>query len=122
MTCEGKGERYAIFGRWLVGTPAGTYFVVVNNDGTLEVIGKFIVPANLNIAGTFAICEPLPAGRYIVGSSKPGPGTITVYNGKWSPSDQRDGTWSAADFDPAITSTLNYTRNTAPNFSGAVGC
>jgi hypothetical protein len=123
LTSAGNGERLPIFGRWPASTPAGTYFIVLNNGGTLEVIGKFIVP--VNIAGTFAISEPLPAGSYIVGSNTPGPGTITVHSGNWHPSDDPQGTWSLGSFNPAITATLNEARtipSNPSNFSGAIGC
>ena len=119
LTSTGKGERHAIFGRWPAGTPAGTYFIVLNNNGTLEIIGKFIVP--VGVQGTFAISESLPAGRYIVGSNNAGPGTITVYNGKWSPSDRPEGTWSLGSFDPAITATLNDTRSNSSNHATVLG-
>lgn len=122
LISTGKSERHAIFGRWPAGTPAGTYFIVLNNNGALEVIGRFLVPAGANIAGTFAISASLPAGRYIVGSNNARPGTITVYGGKWNPGNRAEGTWSPSNFDPAITPTLNHSRNTAPNLSGAVGC
>lgn len=122
LISTGKGEQHAIFGKWPASTPAGTYFIVLNNNGTLEVVGKFIVPANVDSAGTFAISTSLPAGRYIVGSNNAGPGTITVYNGKWRSGARREGTWSPGNFDPAITPTLNHSRNAASNLSGAVGC
>jgi Domain of unknown function (DUF4347) len=123
LTSTAKGERFGIFGRWPVGTPAGTYFIVLNNNGALEVVGKFIVPENM--AGTFAISEPIPTGSYTLGSNTAGPGTITVYSGNWTPTDQAEGTWSPGSFNPAITATLNSTRNVASNHSnllGAVGC
>jgi hypothetical protein len=118
LTSTGRGERLGIFGSWPVGTAAGTYFVVLNNNGQLEVIGKFIVPAN--VAGTFVVPADLPAGRYTIGSNDAGPATITVYNGKWRPGDRPEGTWSLGDFDPAISATLNYSRMPAQNLSGAI--
>ncbi|SRR5216683_957870 len=120
LTSRGQGERLTIFGRWPAGTKAGTYFIVWNDSGTLKVLGKFIVPVGL--AGTFVISEPLPAGTYTVGPTAPGPGTIAVYNGSWSKSDQPQGTWSVSDFNPTITATLNDPRNVPsndPSFSGA---
>jgi hypothetical protein len=99
-------RRLTIFGRWPAGTAAGTYFVVLNDTGTLKVIGKFIVPANA--AGRFAISGSVPPGTYTPGALGTEPGTITVYNGKWSASDQPDGTWSPGSFDPVLTATLNY--------------
>ena len=125
LISTGIREPLFIFGSWPVGTAAGTYFVVLNNGGQLQVLGKFIVPAN--VAGTFVISADLPAGSYSVGSDNAGPGTITVYNGKWSPGGPPEGTWSLGDFDPAVTATLNYSRttlnysrNTASNLSGAI--
>jgi len=120
LTSSGRGERHAIFGKWPAGTTAGTYFIVLNNGGAQQVIGKFIVP--VNVAGTFAISEALPAGTYIVGAGRPEPGTITVFNGKWTPGGQA-GTWSLGDFDPGITATMNSTEFVAASnyttFSGA---
>jgi hypothetical protein len=124
LTSTGKGEPFRIFGRWPAGTAAGTYFIVLNNGGTLEVIGKFIVPTN-NMPGTFAISEPLPAGSYTIGASIAGPGTITVYNGTWNVSGPAAGTWSPGSFNPEITATLNDTRNITSKKNsniGAVGC
>jgi len=118
-TSRGKGERLKIFGRWPAGTKPGTYFIVWNNGGSLEILGKFIVP--IDTAGTFAISEPLPAGTYTIGPTAPGPGTIAVYNGSWNQSGQAAGTWSVSDFNPTITATLNDPRNIPsndPSFSG----
>jgi hypothetical protein len=119
LTSRGKDEQFAIFGRWPAGTKAGTYFIVWNNGGSLEILGKFIVP--IDTAGTFAIKVPLPAGTYTVGPATAGPGTIAVYNGRWDESSQAAGTWSVADFNPTITATLNYSSITSndPSFSGA---
>ena len=119
LTSRGRGERLTIFGRWPAGTAAGTYFIVWNNSGTLEVLGKFIVPVDL--AGTFAIKEPLPAGTYTIGPATAGPGTIAVYDGRWDESGQAAGTWSVADFNPTITATLNDTRDIPPNDPGSSG-
>ncbi|MBZ9674074.1 DUF4347 domain-containing protein [Mesorhizobium sp. ES1-3] len=116
LTSTGQGERLTIFGRWPAGTAAGTYFIVLNDGGTLNVIGQFIVPTNFG--GTFAISEALPAGRYTVGPSAPGPNTIAVYNGRWSSSGNDAGTWSVGDFNPAITATLNNTGDATPNQTG----
>jgi hypothetical protein len=118
LTASGRGDRLGIFGSWPLGTAAGTYFVVLNNDGELEVIGKFVVPAN--VAGTFVVPADLPAGSYTIGSDDAGPATITVYSGKWNPGGRPEGTWSLGDFDPAISATLNYSRMTAQNLSGAI--
>jgi Domain of unknown function (DUF4347) len=120
LTSRGRGERLTIFGRWPAGTKAGTYFIVWDNSGTLEVLGKFIVPVG-GLAGTFAISEPLPAGTYTVGPPTPGPGTIAVYNGKWNESGPAAGTWSVSDFNPTITATLNDTRNIPPNEPSSSG-
>jgi hypothetical protein len=113
LTSRGKDERLAIFGRWPAGTKAGTYFVVWNNSGSLEVLGQFIVPANT--AGTFAISESLPAGTYTAGPTTPGPGTIAVYNGRWNESGEAAGAWSVSDFNSTITATLNDTRGISSN-------
>ncbi|MBZ9749232.1 DUF4347 domain-containing protein [Mesorhizobium sp. CO1-1-7] len=115
LTSTGQGERLTIFGTWPAGTVAGTYFIVLNDGRTLNVIGQFIVPTNFG--GTFAISEPLPAGRYTVGPSAPGPNTIAVYNGCWSSTGKNAGTWSVGDFDPAITATLNP-GDATPNQAG----
>ena len=80
LTSTGRGQRFSIFGSWPLGTGAGTYFVVLNNSGQSEVLGKFIVPTN--VTGTFVVSADLPAGSYTLGSNNVGPGTITVYNGK----------------------------------------
>lgn len=117
LTSRGKGERLRIFGRWPAGTKAGTYFIACNSRGSLEILGKFIVPGDT--AGTFAISEPLPAGTYTVGPTTPGPGTIAVYNGSWN---QAAEAWSVSDFNSTITATLNDTRNVSsndPSFTGA---
>ena len=116
LTSTGQGERLTVFGQWAAGTAAGTYFIVLNDGGTLNIIGQFIVPTNFG--GTFAISEALPAGRYIVGPGAPGPNTIAVYNGSWSPTGKNAGTWSVGDFNPAITSTLNNIGDATPNQSG----
>jgi hypothetical protein len=100
------GRRLTIVGTWPAGTASGTYFVVLNDSGTLQVIGKFIVP--VNAAGTFAIAESVPAGKYILGGNGAGPGTITVYSGKWSAGDRPEGTWSPGSFDPVLTATLKF--------------
>ncbi|QKC78798.1 DUF4347 domain-containing protein [Mesorhizobium erdmanii] len=113
LTSTGQGERLNVFGQWPAGTAAGTYFIVLNDGGTLNVIGQFIVPTNFG--GTFAISEALPAGRYTVGPSAPGPSTIAVYNGRWSSSGNNAGTWSVGDFNPAISATLNKTGDVTPN-------
>jgi hypothetical protein len=105
LISNGMGERLAIFGSWPAGTAAGTYFVVLNDGGTLNVIGQFIVPANF--AGTFAIAEALPVGEYTVAASNPGPNTISVYSGKWNADGKGSGTWSVRDFNPTLTATLN---------------
>jgi Domain of unknown function (DUF4347) len=121
LTSRGQRERLTIFGSWLAGTKAGTYFIVWNNSGALEVLGQFIVPVGL--AGTFVISEPLPAGTYTLGPATPGPGTIAVYNGKWNETGPAAGTWSVSDFNPTLTATLNNTSSIASNrpiFSGAV--
>ena len=118
LTSTGRGQRFSIFGSWPLGTGAGTYFVVLNNSGQSEVLGKFIVPTN--VTGTFVVSADLPAGSYTLGSNNVGPGTITVYNGKRNPGGPPEGAWSLGDFDPAITATLNYSRNTASNLSGAI--
>jgi hypothetical protein len=115
LISTGAGERHAIFGRWPVDTAAGTYFIVLNNSGTLQAIGQFIVP--VNSAGTFAISEALPAGSYTLGSKTAGPGTIAVYSGIWNPGGQAEGTWSLGNFNPSITATLNDTRDTNSNHS-----
>ncbi|WP_176480186.1 DUF4347 domain-containing protein [Mesorhizobium sp. WSM3859] len=114
LTSTGRGERLTVFGQWAAGTAAGTYFIVLNEGGTLNVIGQFIVPTNFG--GTFAISEALPAGRYTVGPSAPGPNTIAVYNGRWSPAGSNGGTWSVGDFNPTITASLNRTGD-APSQS-----
>ena len=76
VTSRGDGERLKFFGRWPAGAKAGTYFIVSNNSGKLEVLGKF-TPQGM--PGTFAISAPLPPGTYTVGPPAPGPGTIAVY-------------------------------------------
>lgn len=122
VTSRGDGERLKFFGRWPVGAKAGTYFIVRNNSGKLEVLGKFTVPEGM--AGSFAISAPLPAGIYAVSPPNPGPGTIAVYNGRWNESGQAAGTWSVGDFNPAMTATLDHARNITPNnqrSAGAVG-
>ncbi|WP_181177956.1 DUF4347 domain-containing protein [Mesorhizobium sp. B2-3-15] len=116
LTSTGQGERLTVFGQWATGTAAGTYFIVLNDGGTLNIIGQFIVPTNLG--GTFAISEALPAGRYIVGPSAPGPNTIAVYNGSWSSTGKNAGTWSVGDFNSAITATLNNIGDATPNQAG----
>ncbi|WP_245275625.1 DUF4347 domain-containing protein [Mesorhizobium sp. LNHC229A00] len=113
LTSTGQGERLTVFGQWPAGTAAGTYFIVLNEGGTLNVVGQFIVPTNFG--GTFAISEALPAGRYTVGPSAPGPNTIAVYNGRWSSSGNNAGTWSVGDFNPAISATLNNIGDVTPN-------
>ncbi|MGX7874091.1 hypothetical protein ACVDG5_016245 [Mesorhizobium sp. ORM6] len=113
LTSTGQGERLTIFGRWPAGTAAGTYFIVLNDGGTLNVIGQFIVPANFG--GTFAISEALPAGRYVVGPSAPEPNSIAVHNGKWNSTGNNAGSWSVGDFNSAITATLNNTGDATPN-------
>ncbi|WP_296739231.1 DUF4347 domain-containing protein [Mesorhizobium sp.] len=115
LISTGKGERLTIFGRWPAGTAAGTYFVVLNDGGTLNVIGQFIVPANFG--GTFAISEALPAGRYAVGPRSPGPNTIAVYNGTWHPAGNNAGSWSVSDFNAAITASLNNPVEVTPRQS-----
>ncbi|ESY78257.1 hypothetical protein X740_21750 [Mesorhizobium sp. LNHC221B00] len=116
LTSTGQGERLTIFGGWPAGTAAGTYFIVLNDGGTLNVIGQFIVPANFG--GTFAISEALPAGSYVVGPSAPGPNTIAVHNGSWRSTGNNAGSWSVGDFNPAITATLNNTGDATPNQTG----
>ncbi|WP_202351206.1 DUF4347 domain-containing protein [Mesorhizobium sp. 113-1-2] len=116
LTSTGQGERLTVFGQWAAGTAAGTYFIVLNDGGTLNIIGQFIVPTNFG--GTFAISEALPAGRYIVGPGAPGPNTIAVYNGSWSSTGKNAGTWSVGDFNPAITASLNNIGDATPNQSG----
>ncbi|ODA95214.1 hypothetical protein BFX40_21645 [Mesorhizobium sp. SEMIA 3007] len=116
LTSTGQGERLTVFGQWAAGTAAGTYFIVLNDGGTLNIIGQFIVPTNFG--GTFAISEALPAGRYIVGPGAPGPNTIAVYNGSWSSTGKNAGTWSVGNFNPAITATLNNIGDATPNQAG----
>lgn len=121
LASRGEGERLKIFGRWPAGTKAGTYFIILNKRGTLEVLGKFTVP--VDTAGTFAISEPIPAGIYTVGPTTAGPGTIAVYNGRWNKRGRAAGKWSVSDFNTTITATLNDTRNITsndPSFSGVV--
>ncbi|QPC91648.1 DUF4347 domain-containing protein [Mesorhizobium sp. INR15] len=113
LNSAGKGERIAVFGRWSAGTAAGTYFIVLNDGGTLNIIGQFIVPTNFG--GTFAISETLPAGNYLVGPNAPGPSTIAVYNGSWNSAGKNAGTWSVGDFNPKITATLNDTSDVTSN-------
>jgi hypothetical protein len=115
LASTGRGERLGIVGSWPVGTPAGTYFIVLNYNDSLEVIGKFIVPTN--VGGTFAISEPLPAGSYTVGPMVAGPSTIAVYDGNCS----AEGTWSPSNFNSEITATLNVARNVASNHSNGTG-
>ncbi|WP_167449110.1 DUF4347 domain-containing protein [Mesorhizobium hawassense] len=115
LTSTGRGERFTVFGQWAAGTAAGTYFIVLNEGGTLNVIGQFIVPTNFG--GTFAISEALPAGRYTVAPSAPGPNTIAVYGGRWSSSANNAGTWSVGDFNSAITESLSYTGDVAPSLT-----
>jgi hypothetical protein len=119
LTSRGKGERLRIFGRWPAGTKSGTYFIVWNNGATLAILSRFIVPGD--VAGTFAISEPLPAGNYLVGATAAGPGTIAVYNGRWNKSDLTPGTWSVSDFNPSLTATLNDTSYITPNSPGFAG-
>ena len=119
VTSWGDGERLKFFGRWPAGAKAGTYFIVWNNSGRLEVLGKFNVPVGM--AGTFAISAPLPAGTYSVGPLEPGTGTIAVYSGQWNEIGQAAATWSVGDFDPAITTTLNHARNITPNNRASAG-
>ncbi len=113
LTSAGRDERFHIFGRWPQGTEAGTYFIALNNNGTLEILGKFIVP--VNYPGTFAVSVALPDGTYTVGPNVPRPGTIAVYSGKWNPGDQPEATWSLGDFNSEISATLNCAPEGASN-------
>ena len=124
LNSTGSGEQFRIFGRWRTGTAAGTYFIVLNNGGTLEIIGQFIVPNN-SMPGTFAISESLPAGRFTVGSNTAGPNSITVYSGELNASGQGAEAWSLGSFNPDITATLNGNLKVTSNnssVSGAVIC
>ena len=116
LTSKGPSEQIRIYGMWSAGTAPGTYFIVRNNGGTLEVIDKFIVPVGL--PGTFAIRATLPAGSYTVGPTTAGPGTIAVYSGRWNDSGQ---TWTIGDFNSTITATLNNTRNIASSHASLSG-
>jgi hypothetical protein len=113
LTSTGKGERLTVFGRWSADTAAGTYFIVLNDGDTLNIIGQFIVP--INFEGTFAISEAIPAGSYLVGPGAAGSSTIAVYNGSWNSTGRNAGTWSVGDFNPTITATLNNTSDVTRN-------
>ena len=90
LTSTGTDEPIEIFGTYPTSTPAGTYFIVLNNGGTPEVIGEFIVTGNTTTAntatGTFAVNVSLPAGTYNVGGSGASFGDI---KGSITPSPER---------------------------------
>jgi len=108
---DGAATSGVIYGTWPTGTAAGTYFVAWNKSGTLEVLGKFIVPAN--VAGTFAIRATLPPAA-----------AIAVYNGVRNNKGVAENIWSPGSINTALTATLNYTDKLPTkrqNLSGAVG-
>src|SRR5215469_16205582 len=93
LTSTGTGDPIEIFGAFPAGTSAGTYFIVLDNGGTLEILGEFDVVQNTagTLAGTFAVNVSLPAGTYNVGGSGSLPGDISVYSGVFN---KNTGTWS----------------------------
>ena len=112
---DGRRQSMKVYGNWPANTAAGTYFVAWNDSGTLKVLGRFIVPTG-NLPGTFAISATLPAGSYSVDPTHAGPGSIAVYDGRWSDGGQGGGgAWSVGNFNSSLTATLNDPQNvTAP--------
>jgi hypothetical protein len=122
LTSNGMGHPVKVYGNWPTNTAAGTYFVVWNDNGTLKVLGRFIVPTG-NLAGTFAVSAALPAGSYSVDPSRAGPGCIAVYDGRWSDDSQDGRSWSIGNLNSSLTATLNDPQNVTsprPTYSGAI--
>jgi hypothetical protein len=109
MTSQNRKEALKIFGTWAAGTAAGTYFVVWNNGGALEALGKFVVPADL--PGRFAVSAALPAGAYEIGTDAKDTGAVAVYDGVWEEHGEAKGAWSVGKLNPGITATLGSTRD-----------
>ena len=99
---DGPSQPIYVAGKWSADTKAAKYFIVLNNAGSLEDVGSFIVPGG--IPGTFAAALKLSAGTYILGELGLS-GSIGVYSGHLMKDGPGDG-WSIGRPDVELTRSM----------------